>query len=82
MDRFTHSSAPVKKVQAVQFGVLDPDFIVSTAGDYVIQTTSVSLHTAHTTRSNSLPIPCSGGTLLSRLRLAKHMKRENPSLGA
>ena len=29
MDRFTHSSAPVKKVQAVQFGILDPDFIVS-----------------------------------------------------
>ena len=29
MDRFTHSSAPVKKVKAVQFGILDPDFIVS-----------------------------------------------------
>ncbi|KAL0051000.1 hypothetical protein WJX82_000334 [Trebouxia sp. C0006] len=27
MDRFTHSSAPVKKVKAVQFGILDPDFI-------------------------------------------------------
>lgn len=31
MDRFTHSSAPVKKVQAVQFGILDPDFVVSSA---------------------------------------------------
>ena len=28
-DRFTYSSAPVRKVKAVQFGILDPDFIVS-----------------------------------------------------
>lgn len=28
-DRFTYSSAPVRRVKAVQFGILDPDFIVS-----------------------------------------------------
>jgi hypothetical protein len=28
-DRFSFSSAPVRKVKAVQFGILDPDFIVS-----------------------------------------------------
>lgn len=27
-DRFTHSNAPVRRIKAVQFGVLDPDFIV------------------------------------------------------
>ena len=29
MDRFTYSPAPIKKVQGVQFGVLDPDYLVS-----------------------------------------------------
>lgn len=29
MDRFTHSSAPQRKVKALQFGVLDADFLVS-----------------------------------------------------
>lgn len=28
MDRFTPSNAPVKRVKTLQFGVLDPDFIV------------------------------------------------------
>lgn len=28
-DRFTYSSAPVRGVKAMQFGILDPDFIVS-----------------------------------------------------
>jgi hypothetical protein len=28
-DRFSFSTAPVRKVKAVQFGILDPDFIVS-----------------------------------------------------
>jgi hypothetical protein len=27
-DRFSHSSAPVRRVKAIQFGILDPDFIV------------------------------------------------------
>ena len=29
MDRFPYSSAPVKRVKAIQFGILDPDFVVS-----------------------------------------------------
>lgn len=29
MDRFTPSNAPVKRLKALQFGILDPDFIVS-----------------------------------------------------
>lgn len=29
MDRFTFSTAPVKKVKAIQFGVFDPEFLVS-----------------------------------------------------
>ena len=28
MDRFPYSSAPVKRVKAIQFGILDPDFVV------------------------------------------------------
>lgn len=27
-DRFSFSSAPVRRVKSVQFGILDPDFIV------------------------------------------------------
>lgn len=84
MDRFTHSSAPVKKVQAVQFGILDPDFIVSgdVCFDLVEKATTVSLDTVHIETLNSLPQLCSGDTLLSRSKLAKHMKRANLSLGA
>ena len=29
MDRFTYSSAPQRKVKALQFGVLDAEFLVS-----------------------------------------------------
>jgi len=28
MDRFSYSSAPVKKIKGIQFGILDPDFLV------------------------------------------------------
>ncbi len=28
MDRFSYSSAPIRRVKAIQFGVLDPDFLV------------------------------------------------------
>jgi hypothetical protein len=31
LDRFPYSSAPVKRVKAIQFGILDPDFVVSKA---------------------------------------------------
>ena len=27
LDRFPYSSAPVKRVKAIQFGILDPDFV-------------------------------------------------------
>jgi hypothetical protein len=30
MDRFSYSPASVKKVKAMQFGILDPDFMVRT----------------------------------------------------
>lgn len=29
MDRFAHSNAPVRKVKGLQFGILDPDYVVS-----------------------------------------------------
>ena len=29
MDRFPHSSAPLRKVKGIQFGIMDPDFLVS-----------------------------------------------------
>ena len=29
MDRFTHSTAPIKRVRGLQFGILDPDFMAS-----------------------------------------------------
>ena len=28
MDRFTHSTAPIRKVKGLQFGILNPDFVV------------------------------------------------------
>ena len=28
-DKFSHSNAPVRRVKALQFGILDADFIVS-----------------------------------------------------
>ena len=28
MDRFSYSSAPLRRVKAVQFGIIDPDFLV------------------------------------------------------
>ena len=28
MDRFTYSSAPVKRVKGIQFGVIDPQYLV------------------------------------------------------
>ena len=28
MDRFPYSSAPLRRVKAVQFGIIDPDFLV------------------------------------------------------
>lgn len=28
-DKFAPSTAPVRKVKAVQFGIMDPDFLVS-----------------------------------------------------
>lgn len=27
-DRYSYSSAPVRKVKSLQFGILDPDFVV------------------------------------------------------
>lgn len=27
-DRFSYSSAPVRRISSIQFGILDPDFIV------------------------------------------------------
>jgi hypothetical protein len=27
-DRFSYSSAPVRRIKSIQFGILDPDFIV------------------------------------------------------
>ena len=62
MDRFTHSSAPVKKVQAVQFGILDPDFIVS--GTCTFSTGDCCLCFVERNVSNKLRSPYRGGTLL------------------
>ena len=31
-DRFTYSPAPARRVKALQFGILDPDYIVSLGG--------------------------------------------------
>lgn len=28
MDRFPHSSAPLRKVKGIQFGIMDPNFLV------------------------------------------------------
>jgi hypothetical protein len=28
MDKFPYSSAPLRRVKAVQFGIIDPDFLV------------------------------------------------------
>lgn len=66
MDRFTHSSAPVKKVQAVQFGILDPDFIVSVqvSGDLVTRTgDAVHAHTFPSKCVISVSTSCSGDIL-------------------
>jgi hypothetical protein len=42
-DRFSFSSAPVRKVKAVQFGILDPDFIVSALRELFKTTTLLEL---------------------------------------
>ena len=82
MERFTHSSAPVKKVQAVQFGILDPDFIVSVDVYCTIWTVCKNPYLYLVAASRQLmrdhkSAVCSGGTLLSKLRSAKRMKRAN-----
>ena len=33
LDRFPYSSAPVRKVKAIHFGIMDPDFRVSERGE-------------------------------------------------
>ena len=33
MDRFAYSSAPVKRVKGIQFGVLDPQYLVPPVPD-------------------------------------------------
>lgn len=37
MDTFSYSSAPVRKVKTIQFGILDPDFVVSVAIQLIIK---------------------------------------------
>ena len=32
-DRFSYSSAPVRRISSIQFGILDPDFIVRCGGN-------------------------------------------------
>jgi len=42
-DRFSHSSAPVRRIKAMQFGILDPDFIVSDGHPFPIFSRTASI---------------------------------------
>ena len=64
MDRFTYSSAPQRKVKALQFGVLDADFLVGAGavgfcgwvcvgGRYGVKVTSAQWSQLLSPRSNA-----------------------------